>query len=48
MRKLKEAIMAIGPRMYPGREGKDQILEWYINYNFYGNAWRHRAAAGLL
>ncbi len=39
VRKLKEAIMAIEiTRMYPGREGKDQILEWYINYNFYGNA----------
>ncbi len=39
VRKLKEAIMAIEiTRIYPGREGKDQILEWYINYNFYGNA----------
>ncbi len=38
-RKLKEAIMAIEiTRKYPGREGKDQILEWYLNYNFYGNA----------
>ena len=25
-------------RKYPGREGKEQILEWYLNYNFYGNA----------
>ena len=25
-------------RKYPGREGKNQILEWYLNYNFYGNA----------
>ena len=24
-------------RRYPGREGKDQILEWYLNYNSYGN-----------
>jgi membrane peptidoglycan carboxypeptidase len=38
-RKLKEAIMAIEiTRKYPGRAGKDQILEWYLNYNFYGNA----------
>lgn len=38
-RKLKEAILAIEiTRIYPGREGKEQILEWYINYNFYGNA----------
>ncbi len=34
-RKIKEAIMAIEvTRRYP----KDQILEWYLNYNFYGNA----------
>ncbi len=38
-RKIKEAIMALEiTRKYPGREGKDQILEWYLNYNFYGNA----------
>ena len=38
-RKLKEAVMAIEiTRKYPGREGKNQILEWYLNYNFYGNA----------
>ena len=38
-RKIKEAIMAIEiTRKYPGRQGKDQILEWYLNYNFYGNA----------
>ncbi len=38
-RKLKEAIMAIEiTRKYPGIEGKNQILEWYLNYNFYGNA----------
>ena len=38
-RKLKEAIMAIEiTRKYPGRDGKNQILEWYLNYNFYGNA----------
>jgi membrane peptidoglycan carboxypeptidase len=38
-RKIKEAIIALEiTRKYPGREGKDQILEWYLNYNFYGNA----------
>jgi membrane peptidoglycan carboxypeptidase len=38
-RKIKEAIMALEiTRKYPGREGKNQILEWYLNYNFYGNA----------
>ena len=38
-RKLKEAILAVEiTRRYPGRAGKEQILEWYLNYNFYGNA----------
>ena len=38
-RKIKEAIMAVEiTRKYPGRAGKDRILEWYLNYNFYGNA----------
>ncbi len=38
-RKLKEAILAIEiTRKYPGLEGKEKILEWYLNYNFYGNA----------
>lgn len=33
-RKIKEVILALEvTRRYP----KDQILEWYINYNFYGN-----------
>ena len=37
-RKIKEAIMAIEiTRKYPGKAGKDRILEWYLNYNFYGN-----------
>ena len=37
-RKIKESILALEiSRRYPGREGKDQILEWYLNYNFYGN-----------
>lgn len=33
-RKIKEIIMALEiTRRYP----KEQILEWYLNYNFYGN-----------
>jgi membrane peptidoglycan carboxypeptidase len=46
-RKIKEAIMAIEiTRKYPGQEGKDQILEWYINFNNYGNlAYGAEAAA---
>ncbi|MBC7225045.1 MAG: transglycosylase domain-containing protein, partial [Anaerolineae bacterium] len=37
-RKIKEVILALElNRRYPGREGKDQILEWYLNTNFYGN-----------
>ena len=37
-RKAKEAILAWElSRRYPGREGKDQILEWYLNTIFYGN-----------
>jgi len=37
-RKIKEAILATEiSRRYPGKEGKDKILEWYLNYNYYGN-----------
>jgi len=37
-RKIKETILALEiSRRYPGEEGKDQIFEWYLNYNFYGN-----------
>jgi membrane carboxypeptidase/penicillin-binding protein len=37
-RKIKEAILALEiSRRYPGKEGKDKILEWYLNYNYYGN-----------
>ncbi len=33
-RKIKEVILAIEvTRRYP----KDKVLEWYLNYNFYGN-----------
>jgi len=34
-RKIKEIILAIE---ITRRYSKDQILEWYLNYNFYGNA----------
>ena len=38
VRKIKEAILATEiSRRYPGREGKDRILEWYLNYVFFGN-----------
>jgi penicillin-binding protein 1C len=37
-RKIKEAILALEiSRRYPGRDGKDKVLEWYLNNNFYGN-----------
>jgi membrane carboxypeptidase/penicillin-binding protein len=37
-RKIKEAILALEiSRRFPGKEGKDKILEWYLNYNYYGN-----------
>ncbi|MGQ9625909.1 MAG: penicillin-binding protein [Anaerolineae bacterium] len=37
-RKIKETIMALEiTRRYPGVEGKDQILEWYLNTVFYGS-----------
>lgn len=36
-RKIKEAILAYElSRRYPGLEGKDQILEWYLNTVHYG------------
>ncbi len=37
-RKIRELILAweLG-RRYPGRAGKDQILEWYLNTVYYGN-----------
>lgn len=37
-RKIKEIILALEiSRRYPGKEGKDKILEWYLNHIFYGN-----------
>lgn len=37
-RKVKEVILALEiTRRYPGKEGKDKILEWYLNYIYYGN-----------
>jgi len=36
-RKIKEMVLAIElDRRYPGVEGRDQILEWYLNNIFYG------------
>jgi len=36
-RKIKEVILAFElTRRYPGLEGKDKILEWYLNTVFYG------------
>ncbi len=36
-RKIKEVILAYElTRRYPGVEGKDQILEWYLNTVFFG------------
>lgn len=36
-RKIKEAILSLElTRRYPGVEGKDQILEWYLNTIHYG------------
>ena len=37
-RKLKEMILSMElTRRYPGVEGRDQILEWYLNNIFYGH-----------
>jgi len=37
-RKIKEWILAYElTRRYPGIEGRDQILEWYLNNIFYGH-----------
>lgn len=46
-RKIKETIMALEiSRRYSGKEGKDKILEWYLNYISYGNlAYGAEAAA---
>lgn len=39
-RKMKEASLAMEiTSLYPGREGKDQILEWYLNTSFYGRVY---------
>jgi penicillin-binding protein 1C len=38
VRKLKEIILASElTRQYPGIEGRDMILEWYLNNIFYGH-----------
>lgn len=37
-RKIKEAILSYElTRRYPGRAGRDRILEWYLNTVYYGN-----------
>ncbi len=37
-RKIKEAILSVElTQRYPGREGRERILEWYLNTVFYGN-----------
>ncbi len=37
-RKIKEAILCYElTRRYPGKEGRDRILEWYLNTVYYGN-----------
>ncbi len=37
-RKIKEAILSLElTRRYPGRAGRDRLLEWYLNTVFYGN-----------
>ena len=37
-RKIKEVILSYElTRRYPGREGRDRILEWYLNTVYYGN-----------
>lgn len=39
-RKMKEASLAMEiTNLYPGRAGKDQILEWYLNTSFYGRVY---------
>lgn len=38
VRKIKEVILAFElTRRYPGIEGRDRILEWYLNNIFYGH-----------
>ncbi len=46
-RKLREVVLAWElTRRYPGVQGKDQILEWYLNTVYYGNlAYGVQAAA---
>ncbi|MBM3189117.1 MAG: penicillin-binding protein, partial [Chloroflexi bacterium] len=46
-RKIKELILSVElTRRYPGMEGRDQILEWYLNNVYYGRwAYGPEAAA---
>ncbi|MBC7255218.1 MAG: transglycosylase domain-containing protein, partial [Chloroflexi bacterium] len=37
-RKIKEIVLTVElSRLYPGIEGRDKILEWYLNTIFYGH-----------
>ena len=37
-RKVRELVLTVElARRYPGVEGRDRILEWYLNQNFYGH-----------
>ncbi|MEN6479618.1 MAG: transglycosylase domain-containing protein [Anaerolineales bacterium] len=47
LRKIREVVLSIElTRRYPGKEGRDQILEWYLNNIFYGySAYGVEAAA---
>jgi membrane carboxypeptidase/penicillin-binding protein len=47
LRKIREAVLSIElTRRFPGKEGRDQMLEWYLNNIFYGySAYGIEAAA---
>ena len=37
-RKIREMVLSLElTRLHPGLEGRDEILEWYLNYIFYGH-----------
>ncbi len=47
LRKIREAVLSVElTRRFPGKEGRDTILEWYLNNIFYGySAYGVEAAA---
>lgn len=47
LRKVREAVLSVElTRRFPGKEGRDTILEWYLNNIFYGySAYGVEAAA---